>query len=947
MLRYTFTMRRFAALVFFTALLASSAWAATGQPWPHEGSDLAPDLRITFDRLENGVRLAIFPNQNPQGRVSLRLHIAAGSLNENEDERGLAHFVEHMAFNGTTHFPAGKLVEFLQHQGMGFGADANAFTTQASTFYKLELSNNSPESLHEALLIFRDYADGILFEPAAVEKERGVILAEARVRDTRAYRREADQLKASYPGSLLPNRLPIGLPTIIQRATPAALRAFYQAWYQPDRMTIIVTGDVTAPEVVQEIKQVFADLKSAAPVRPDYTLTAIPPAETIQAQVHREQGAMGVTLALVNIQNITAHPFGTQDFIRALSLDAAYGILRERTDRLVARQDSPEGGFDMETETIFDRYQRSRFGCGTSDDDWKPALRELTIELRRAQTLGFTEEEIARQCLGMESYQKEAVANQLSRTSPTLADQLIDSLNDHHPILSPENRLALISAGVRQITSQSCQAALNEVWETGRTLILANANDKFSATPEEITEVARQGQLITLGAPDDHKAAPFGYTDFGPPGEVTAKTHHPESDSWELTFRNGVRLHFKQTAFEPNTVQIGIRFGTGRLNEPADQPGLGMLTIGQIFGGLGKHTFDELKQILTGTHGSASFSVGTNGFLFSSTASPDNALLFTQLLTAFIVDPALREESRSHADASIASFYQKNWDGPQGVILEMIHPQLAGGDTRIGLPRRDTLKAYSLASYKEWFLPQAKLSPMDVMIVGDLTVEAAESIVAKTVGALPQLAPPPDVEKFRIIPLPKKPFDFTWTVNDTKSQSGFVELFWPLAKSITAADQIRLSLLMDIVQDRMRSTIRETMGKTYSPSAGLERFLDFHNYGWLTVQIEADPAELLRVQKATLEQVAKILKQGVSADELQRAQQVKASNVERDRQTNAYWQMRLDESARYPELAEFHAQGPEATARATIAEINQLAREYLRADQVSIFRIVPKKAPKK
>jgi zinc protease len=277
----------------------------------------------------------------------------------------------------------------------------------------------------------------------------------------------------------------------------------------------------------------------------------------------------------------------------------------------------------------------------------------------------------------------------------------------------------------------------------------------------------------------------------------------------------------------------------------------------------------------------------------------------------------------------------------------MIHPQLAGGDTRIGLPRRETLKAYSLADYKEWFLSQTQFSPVDVMIVGDLTVEAAEAIVAKTVGALPTLAPPPDLEKFRTLPFPKKPFDFTWTVDDTKSQSGFIELYWPLAKNITAADQIRLSLLMDIVQDRMRSTIREAMGKTYSPSAGLERFLDFHHYGWLTVQIEADPAELLRVQKAALEQVAKLLKQGVSADELQRAQQVKAANLERDRQTNGYWQMRLDESARYPELAEFHAQGPEATARATIAEINELAREYLRADQVSLFRIVPKKKAKK
>ena len=191
-------MKFFLVWVFVTALTAVSALAALGMPWPHEGSDLTPDPRITFSRLDNGVRLAIFPNSNPKSRISLRLHVAASSLNENEAERGLAHFVEHMAFNGTTHFPSGKLVEFLQRQGMSFGDDVNATTSYSSTIYKLELGSNSPENLREALQVFRDYADGILFDPAAVDRERGIILAEARVRDTGAYRRETDQLIALY-----------------------------------------------------------------------------------------------------------------------------------------------------------------------------------------------------------------------------------------------------------------------------------------------------------------------------------------------------------------------------------------------------------------------------------------------------------------------------------------------------------------------------------------------------------------------------------------------------------------------------------------------------------------------------------------------------------------------------------------------------------------------------
>ncbi len=945
--RYKSAMLRFAVLFFVTALSWSSVWASPGQPWPQEGSDLTPDLRITFGRLENGVRLAIFPNNNPQGRISLRLLVAAGSLNENEAERGLAHFVEHMAFNGTTHFPSGKLVEFLQRQGMGFGADVNAFTSPSSTIYKLELSDHSPESLHEALRIFRDYADGILFDPAAVERERGIILAEARVRDTGAYRREIYQDKALYADSLLPNRHPIGLTEIIQKATPAALKAFYQAWYRPERMTLIISGDMADPNLQPEIQRVFGDLKSSASARPDFILSAIKPDESDSVHIHQDPSELGVSLGLENVRNVGPQPFSRQVIQHSLSLEVAYSILRERTQRLLARKDSPEGGFGIGTETVEQVYQRSYFDCGTSANQWKPALRDLTVELRRACAQGFTADEMARQRINFESYLKEAVANQNSRTSSTLADLLAENLSSHRVTLSPESQLAIVSAGFRDLTPEICQAALNEAWENGRKIILVSANDNFSATPAEIAEVHEQGQKISLGAPTDHPAAHFGYTDFGPVGEVTSKTHRPTDDTWEVTFRNGVRLHFKQTTFEPNSVQVALRFGTGRLNEPGDKPGLGMLAIGQLYGGLGLHTFDELGLILTGTHGSVVFKVGSDGFLFSSTSTPDNALIFTQLLTAFMIDPALREESRAHTFATIASTYQQRWDGPQGVIDEMIHPQLAGGDSRIGLPRRAVLDAYSLAAYKEWFLPQIKFAPMDMTIIGDLSIDAAVQLVAQTTGALPPLQPPPDLEKNRMLSFPLKPFDFTWTVEDTKSQSGFIELYWPLKKPISGTDQLRLTLLMDILSDRLRVFIRQAMGKTYSPSAGIELFRDFNDYGWLTCQIEASPKEILRVQKAALEQVAKLVKTGANADELQRAQQVRLATRERERQTNSYWLTALDESSRYPALLEWHTHGPEIISAVSLVEINRLAREYLRADQISIFRIVPKQDAKK
>ncbi len=940
-------MRCIIALVFCCLLSVPSAFASTGMPWPHEGSDLAPDPRITFGRLDNGVRLAVFPSGNPKGAVSLRLYVAAGSLHENSAELGLAHFVEHLAFNGTTHFPAGKLVEFLQRQGMGFGADVNAFTSYSSTIYKLELNNNNSGNLREALQILRDYADGILFDPAAVEQERGIIRAEGRVRDTMAMRNEIEQTRILYPVSLLVERLPIGSPEIIEHATPAALQAFYHAWYQPERMTLVVTGDITASEVQGEIRRAFDDLKSSAPPRPEPVLAPVKANEKFLVNIHRDPGMLGTSLTLENIRNNTPHAFGSKDFINRLYLDAAYHSIAQRTDRLAARKDSPEGGFSMKTAAVEQVYLRSHFECGTSINQWKAALRDLTLELRRAQSQGFTAAEIARGRLGLESWFKEAITTKKSKTSSELADELTASFANNEIVMSPESQWSFVSAALPNLTTETCQAALNEAWNNGRKAILVTSNASFTATPSDVAEVHDQGLTIPLGAPDDQATAHFGYTNFGLPGEVAAKTQLSGSDSWEITFRNGVRLHFKQTAFETNSVQVSIRFGIGRLNEPVDKPGLGMLAMGQLFGGLGKHTLNELGQILTGTHGSVVFNVGTDGFLFTTTSTPENTLLFTQLLTAFIVDPAFREESRSQTNATLASSYQQFWDGPQGVINELIGPQLAGGDSRVGMPRRTSLDAYSLTDFKNWFMPQVKFAPMEVIMVGDISLEAAVQVVAQTVGALPALLPTPDLEKYRTVPFPKKPFDFTWTVEGTKSESGFVQLYWPLPKHVSGAEQLRLALMMDILEDRLRISIRQTMGKTYSPSTGVEMHRDFHNYGWLTCQVEANPADLLRVQKAVQEQVARLAKGGISADELQRVQQVQLAARERSQQTNSYWRSALDEGARYPESAEMRDHGTEILRSATLPEINRMARDYFRPNQASIFRIIPKAAVKK
>jgi len=242
-------MKRVNALFFFClVLLFSSEPSFCGElaknggqdqqclvtTWPHEKSDLAPDPALIFGRLDNGFRYVLLKNQEPKGRVGIYLDIQAGSLYETEEQRGIAHFLEHMVFNGSTHFPAGSLVDYFQSIGMSFGGDTNAHTGFDETVYHLLLPEASREEVDKGLLVISDYARGALLSEAEIERERGVILSEKRARDSVEYRTHEAGLAFTMRGTRIPERMPIGIPGTLEKADHGIMKAYYDAWYRPE-----------------------------------------------------------------------------------------------------------------------------------------------------------------------------------------------------------------------------------------------------------------------------------------------------------------------------------------------------------------------------------------------------------------------------------------------------------------------------------------------------------------------------------------------------------------------------------------------------------------------------------------------------------------------------------------------------------------------------------------
>ncbi|MEZ0390273.1 MAG: M16 family metallopeptidase, partial [Verrucomicrobium sp.] len=312
------------------------------ETWPHEESDLKPDGKAVFGRLENGLRYVIYPNKFPvEHRASIRLFIDAGSLMEDDDQQGMAHFLEHMAFNGSKNFAAGTMVERFQRMGMGFGADTNAHTSFRETVYKLELPKVDEKMLTEGFQLFRDDLDGMLLGEGEIDKERGVILSEKLARDSVETRVMEAGYEFSMPNALLPKRFPIGKEETIKNMKRSRFVDFYNKWYTPKRAVVVVVGDVDVPLVEKLVKQHFASAKPAKDESPDPDLGKLSGGRGLIAKLHSELEAPATEISIERVYPAKKDADSSTRRREKMIRNLADSMINKRLSELAKKENSP------------------------------------------------------------------------------------------------------------------------------------------------------------------------------------------------------------------------------------------------------------------------------------------------------------------------------------------------------------------------------------------------------------------------------------------------------------------------------------------------------------------------------------------------------------------------------------------------------------------------------
>ena len=925
------------ALLLLTPLLAGAA------DFAHETSDLPVDPAVTWGRLDNGLRYALLPNAEPRGRISVRLAIRVGSIYENDVQRGLAHFLEHMAFNGSRHFPAAHVVEFFQRLGMDFGGDTNASTGFDRTIYQLELPDNQPETLRESLTFLADVADGLRLDPKAIEKERGIILSEKRARDSVGLRTFLAELEFLVPDTRFPQRLPIGSEKVIATADRDRFVAFYNAWYRPERMILVLAGDLTPAAVTPLVRELFAPIAARGPALPEPRLGTVTPSEEVTAHLHTEKEAGHTTVALETVAPYAFEPDTAAVRLRDLPRTLALQMLNRRLSILAKREGAPFLSGLVGVTEQFDFFRNASLELNCRPDQWSAALGVAEQELRRALEHGFLPEELAEAVAGMKNHLAQAVRTAPGRRSPALADMLADDILGRTVTLTPTAELALYSPALATVTPADCLAALRTTWsETAGRKLFVSGNLELPGAAQKIAAAYQASQRTPVAPPVPSATAAFAYTDFGKPGKVDETASVEDLGVTLLEFKNGVRLNLKPTDYEAGRIRVSVRIGGGTLTLPRDQPGLGLLAnVAFTTGGLGRHSVDDLQRLLAGRTVGLAFGAQEDAFTFGASTNRDDLLLQLQLFCAYLTDPGYRPESLRQVKKMADQTYRRLAHTAEGPLQLEAARLLANGDPRFGLPPKEVLLARTLDELKAWLTPQLAKGPIEIAIVGDLDTEATVAAVAQTFGALPKRQKKPAYKKERVVTKLAEPVAKEYPIESALPKA-LVRLCWPATDARDVRLARRLQLLSGVLADRLRVKIREEMGGTYSPNAAADLSETYPGYGYLLTEATVAPDQARAVAAAIRQVAAALHTGGVTEEELVRTKAPVLTALRESTRDNTYWlNTVLADAQEDPSRLDWCRTRYSDTEGVTAAELTALAKEYLDPARASEFIVAP------
>jgi zinc protease len=910
------------------------------EPWPQAKSDVPADPDVRFGTLPNGMRYAIRRNQTPPGVTSMRLRFDAGSLHEQDDQRGLAHFVEHMAFNGTTNLAEGEFVQRLERLGLRFGADTNAGTDFSQTVYKLDLPESEEAKIDEALFLLREVASEVTFASAAIDRERGIIQSEERTRATPAYRIFLDEISYLLRGQRVPQRIPIGTPEVIAGAQRDRFQAYYDAYYRPERATLIVVGDIDVDAMEAKIRAKFGDWRGRGTPGTDPDRGAVAPRRTEARMLVEPGGPARVEMVWVRAPDL--RPDTQARRAEHLADALALQVLNRRLERIAANVSPPPFvGASAARSDVEESADIAQVAAVIQPGEWRRALETIESEQRRLAEHGVSAAELEREIVRIRTGLTAQVAGASTRLSPALAEGLASAVDVDNVFATPADNLRMFEAAVPSLTVERVNQSARSLF-AGEPVLYMTSPSAIEGAEGTLLAAYQASRAIPVTAGESRQAQVWPYTSFGRPGRVVERSELPrEIGATAVRFANGVRLTVKRTDYAANQVMVQVRFGEGQLALPADRPNPSWaLAPGYQAGGLGRINFEDLQEALNDHVYGVSLATDEDDFLLSGVTRPDDLDTQMQVLAAFMTDPGWRPTGWNRLRALSGSIHDQLASTPGGVFSREAAILLHNGDRRWSTPTREEMAASSIDDGRAVLADALARSPIEVVIVGDITVEEAIRQTAATFGALPARAEP--AAQVPMIAFPTHTPEPVRLTHRGRADQGLAYIAWPTQGFHDDRRRSRtLNLLSSVFQLRLIEKIREEQGTTYSPQASHNASEVYPGYGVFSGRIEARPEALAGFLNDAEAIAADLRDRPVSADEMERARRPLVDSITRQRSGNAWWVGNLPRIQTDPRVAAMITSQLADYAAMTPADLQAAARAFLLPGRAFKLVVVP------
>ena len=935
-------------LIFGLTIVVVATTVAAAQQAPLPSVQNAPlsqvvpiDPQITVGTLPNGIRYFIRANRQPRNRAELRLVVNAGSVLEDDDQRGLAHVVEHMSFNGTLHFPKQDVVAFLQSLGMRFGAHVNAHTSFDETVYQLQVPTENPATLDRSFLIMEDWAHNVTFDPAEVDKERGVVLEEWRLGLGANARMQDAQFPVLLKGSRYADRLPIGKPDTIRTFSLEALKKFYADWYRPDLMAVVAVGDFDPRAIEALITTHFSSIPRATAPRPRQPFGVQDHAGTLFA-IATDPEARATTVTVHNV--MAARDQTTVGAYRQSVVERLFAaMLSARFEELSHSADPPFLGATTGRGLFIRTAEMTSLNALVTNNGIERGLTALFSETARVARFGFTQTELDRVKANTEQFYERALTERVSQESASLADEYIRNFTQQEPIPGIAYEYALHRRFLPDITLAEINALARD-WmpDRNRVVMISAPKAPDVVVPDEAkltAAIAAAGEGPTTAYVDTVVNRPL--LDKMPSrGRITKRTTKDAIGITEWTLSNGVRVVLKPTTFKQDQILFRA-VSPGGTSLASDADFIAAATADRVIaaGGLGAFSRDVLDKLLAGKTAAVVPDIGDLSEGLRGGASRRDLETMFQLVYLTFTQPRADEGAFSTVKAQMLAALANRQALPEQAFRDTLQTTLTQGHVRAqpftAARVAEMNLQKSLAFYKDRF---ADASDFTFVFVGSFDLKMMEPLVERYLAALPAthrresgrdvgIRPPAGIVERQVVKglEPKSEVTVVFTGNFENTQQ----------------NRLLIRAMTETLEGDLQRILREDLGGTYGVSVRARFDKQPEQRYTVTVDFACDPARREELVKALFREIDAFRSAGPTAGQVVDERLALARDQETSGRDNAYLLNQLTYKYQYNEdVADVFDMNPYLDRLTPIA-IRDVARTTLDPNRFVHVTLIP------